>query len=174
VGYTQRFQGSEDMKVDAKFRLSIPSDFRRVLESQDPDWKPGEAPRLVLLTSRRLDGFVEGYSLESIAEIQDALARQPKADRKSKALRDHYIGSAVQVTVDETGRIVVPAKVRERLGLGKDEYVTFVGDLKTFQLWKRDDYQAMLAEAEDDLGEDFDPDAEMDMLLYSNQPEGGE
>jgi len=68
----------------------------------------------------------------------------------------------------------VPAKVRERLGLGKDEYVTFVGDLKTFQLWKRDDYQAMLAEAEDDLGEDFDPDAEMDMLLYSNQPEGGE
>lgn len=174
MGYKQRFQGSEDMKVDAKFRLSIPSDFRRVLESQDPDWEPGAQPKVVLLTSRRLDGYVEGYSIETIAEVQDALARQPKADRRSKALRDHYIGSAVQVTVDETGRIVVPAKVRERLGIGKDEYVTFLGDLKTFQLWKRDDYKAMVEEADDDLGEDFDPDAEMDALLYSAKPEEAE
>jgi MraZ protein len=174
VSYTQRFQGSEDMKVDAKFRLSIPSDFRRVLESQDPEWEPGAQPRVVLLTSRRLDGFVEGYSLQSIAEVQDALARRPKADPKSKALREHFIGSAVQVTVDETGRIVVPAKVRERLGVGKDDYVTFVGDLKTFQLWKRDDHQAMVAAAEDDLGDDFDPDAEMDMLMYADTSEGVE
>lgn len=174
MGYTQRFQGSEDMKVDAKFRLSIPSDFRRVLESQDPDFTPGAQPKLVLLTSRRLDGYVEGYSIQSIAEVQDALARQPKADRRSKALRDHYIGSAVQVSVDETGRIVVPAKVRDKLGLGKDEYVTFVGDLKTFQLWKRDDYRAMVEEFEDDLGDDFDPDAEMDALLYGDASEGVE
>ena len=174
MGYTQRFQSSEDMKVDSKFRLSIPSDFRRVLESQDPEFVPGGQPRLVLLTSRRLDGFVEGYSIQSIAEVQDALARQPKADRRSKALREHYIASAVQVTVDETGRIVVPAKVREKLGLGKDEYVTFVGDLKTFQMWKRDDYRAMVEEYEDDLGDDFDPDAEMDALLYSDAPEGVE
>ena len=167
MGYTQRFQGSEDMKVDAKFRLSIPSDFRRVLESQDPEWAPGAQPRVVLLTSRRLDGFVEGYSIQSIAEVQDALARQPKADPRVKALRDHYIGSAVQVSVDETGRIVVPAKVRDKLGLGKEEYVTFLGDLKTFQLWKRDAYQAMVAEAEDDLGEDFDPDAAMDEIMFA-------
>ncbi|WP_375173606.1 division/cell wall cluster transcriptional repressor MraZ [Pseudooceanicola sp.] len=174
MGYTQRFQGSEDMKVDAKFRLSIPSDFRRVLESQDPEWQPGDQPKLVLLTSRRLDGFVEGYSIQSIAEVQDALARQPKADRRSKALREHFIGSAVQVSVDETGRIVVPAKVREKLGLGKDEYVTFVGDLKTFQLWKRDDYKAMMAEYEDDLGDDFDPDAELDTLMFAASQDGVE
>ena len=68
----------------------------------------------------------------------------------------------------------MPAKVREKLGLGKDEYVTFVGDLKTFQMWKRDDYRAMVEEYEDDLGDDFDPDAEMDALLYSDAPEGVE
>mgnify|MGYP003120092484 CR=1 FL=1 len=174
MGYTQRFQGSEDMKVDAKFRLSIPSDFRRVLESQDPDWQPGEQPRVVLLTSRRLDGFVEGYSLETIAEIHDMLARKPKADPKFKALREHYIASAVQVSVDETGRIVVPAKVRDKLGVGKDEYVTFVGDLKSFQLWKREDREAEAALYEDDLGEDFDPDAEMDALMYGDAAEGAE
>lgn len=167
MSYTQRFQGSEDMKVDAKFRLSIPSDFRRVLESQDPEWEPGAQPKVVLLTSKRLDGFVEGYSVQSIAEVHDILARRPKADARSKAMREHFISSAVQVSVDETGRIVVPAKVREKLGLGKDEYVTFVGDLKVFQLWKRDDYKAMMAESEDELGEDFDPDAELDALMYS-------
>jgi MraZ protein len=168
LAYIERFHGSEDMKVDSKYRLSVPADFRRVLESQDPDWTPGKAPRMMLLTGPRLDGFVEGYSIDSIAEIQDALSNSPKADPKFKALRNHYIHSAVSVTVDETGRIVVPQKVRDKLGLGKDEYVTFLGDLKTFQLWKRDEYQARFAEEADELGEDFDPDAAMDELLFAN------
>ena len=62
----------------------------------------------------------------------------------------------------------MPQKVRDKLGLGKDEYVTFLGDLKTFQLWKRDEYQARFAEEADELGEDFDPDAAMDELLFAN------
>ncbi len=168
MAYIERFQGSEDMKVDSKYRLSVPVDFRRVLEKQDPEWTAGKPARMVLLYGPRLDGHVEGYSIDSIAEIQTALSTRPKADAKSKALRNHYIHMAAQVTVDDTGRIVVPAKVRDKLGLGKDEYVTFLGDLKTFQLWRRDDYQSAIAAEEDVLGDDFDPDAEMDALLYGD------
>lgn len=154
------------MKVDSKYRLSVPADFRRVLESQDPEWTPGTPARMVLLAGPRLDGFVEGYSIESIAEIQNKLANVPKADPKFRALRNHFIHSAVPVTVDETGRIVVPQKVRDKLGLTKDEYMTFLGDLKTFQLWRREEYRAKFAEEADVLGDDFDPDAAMDDLMY--------
>ena len=171
MAYIERFHGSEDMKVDSKYRLSVPADFRRVLESQDPLWEAGKSPRMMLLTSPRLDGFVEGYSMDTIAEIQEKLASAPKADPKFVALRRHYIQSAVSVNVDETGRIVVPQKVRDKLGLGKDEYVTFLGDLKTFQLWKRDDYRAKFAEEFDELGEDFDPDAAMDELFFDTPSE---
>jgi MraZ protein len=173
LAYIERFQGSEDMKVDAKYRLSVPVDFRRVLEKQDPEWQPGKPARMVLLCGPRLKGFVEGYSIDSIAEIQSALSARPKADAVGKALRQHYIHSAVPVTVDDTGRIVVPARVREKLDLGKEEYVTFLGDLKTFQLWKREDYQAEVAAQDDTLGEDFDPDAAIDAMMFG-EAQGGE
>ena len=43
------FTGEHTQKVDGKGRMSIPADFRRVLESQDPDWTDGLNPRMYLL-----------------------------------------------------------------------------------------------------------------------------
>ena len=37
-GLARRFRGSEEVKVDAKGRVSIPAKFRRVFESADPDF----------------------------------------------------------------------------------------------------------------------------------------
>ena len=163
MAYIERFQGRQDLKVDSKYRLSIPVEFRRVLESQDPEWTPDRLARMVLIYSPRLENYVEGYSIETISEIREALTRRPKTDKGAEKARRHFIHNALTVTVDETGRIVVPAKVRDRLDLAKEDHVTFLGDLKTFQLWKKDVYDEVMGEDEDD---DFDPDAYMDDLLY--------
>ncbi|MGI3170763.1 division/cell wall cluster transcriptional repressor MraZ [Pseudooceanicola sp. C21-150M6] len=170
MAYIERFQGSEDFKVDSKYRLSVPVEFRRVLESQDPEWNSDKFARMVLIYSPRLENYVEGYSIETISEIREALTRKPKTDKGAEKARRHFIHNALTVTVDDTGRIVVPAKVRDKLGLGKEDYVTFLGDLKTFQLWKKDVYDAVMGEDEDD---DFDPDAFMDDLLYGGADAGG-
>ena len=50
MDHIKRFQDSHDFKVDSKFRLSIPGDFRKVLETQDPEWTPeSKTTRMVLL-----------------------------------------------------------------------------------------------------------------------------
>ena len=48
------FTGEHTQKVDGKGRMSIPADFRRVLESQDPDWTDGLTPRMYLLYGEHL------------------------------------------------------------------------------------------------------------------------
>jgi len=44
------FTGEHTQKVDSKGRMSIPADFRRVLEAGDPAWNPGQSPRMYLLS----------------------------------------------------------------------------------------------------------------------------
>ena len=43
------FTGEHTQKVDGKGRMSIPADFRRVLEAGDPEWTTGLSPRMYLL-----------------------------------------------------------------------------------------------------------------------------
>ena len=163
MDHIKRFQDSHDFKVDSKFRLSIPGDFRKVLETQDPEWTPeSKTTRMVLLYGPKLDGYVEGYSVETISEIQEPLTRRRLKDPKVKAAFSHFVHHATTVTVVETGRFVVPQKIRDKLGLGKDEMVTFLGNLKNFQLWRREDY---VSEGEDE-DFDFDPDEFVDDLLH--------
>ena len=52
AGLARRFRGSEEVKVDAKGRVSIPAKFRRVFESCDPDWETGRRPQLVIVYGR--------------------------------------------------------------------------------------------------------------------------
>ena len=73
-------------------------------------------------------------------------------------------------TVDETGRLVLPQKLREKIGLEGEAFFIAAGD--TFQIWKPETYEAEeLAKTEewlDDLPEDFDP------LIYLDKAKSGE
>ena len=57
------------------------------------------------------------------------------------------------LTVDETGRIVLPAKLRQKIGIEGEAYFIAMGD--TFQIWKPETYEGHDGEVEDildDLG----------------------
>jgi MraZ protein len=60
--------------------------------------------------------------------------------------------------VDETGRLVLPAKLRQKIGLDKEAFFIATGD--TFQIWKPETYEEVeVAKTEewlDDQPEDFD------------------
>lgn len=43
------FRGESVHKVDSKGRVSIPANFRRVLEDNDPRWTAGGNPELVIV-----------------------------------------------------------------------------------------------------------------------------
>ena len=76
-----------------------------------------------------------------------------------KALQRLFHGQSFPTTVDETGRLVLPAKLRQKIDLDNEAFFIAAGD--TFQIWKPETYEAEeLARTEewlDELPDDFDP-----------------
>ncbi len=104
--------------------------------------------------------FVECYSKAGAdalaARIEGMELGSPERDRAERDL----ISRSVMVEIEPDGRIVLPAKVREKMGfLGADltndgGECVFAGFTNRFKLYRREVYEAELAEDDED---DTDP-----------------
>ncbi|MBT0956228.1 division/cell wall cluster transcriptional repressor MraZ [Alphaproteobacteria bacterium KMM 3653] len=154
----QRFRGEGHHKVDAKGRVSIPALFRRVLASEDPDCQDGQCPNLVIVYGDDRQDHLKCFTVNAINEIDDGIAAMQRGSKERRYLERLYSGLSHPTSVDETGRLVLPAKLREKIGLDGEAFFIATGD--TFQIWKPEDYEAKHAQSEDwldDMGDDFDP-----------------
>lgn len=97
------FRGEHQNKVDAKGRVSIPVDFRRVLEAGDPDWTPGQAPNLVVVYGGKSQQYLECYTLESMAEVDRKIKAMPRGTKRRKAMEFLFNIKALRTNVDENG-----------------------------------------------------------------------
>ncbi len=155
--------------MDSKGRVSIPARFRAVLEDQDPEWSEGKPARMHIVYGNHLNGYVECYSAAAMSEKIEMILRLPQADKKTKIMRRWFMTQSLDFSIDDTGRIVLPAKVRDKINVAAGETAMFAGIGKTFQIWNPEAYNEMIAEEEaeffDDEDEvDFDPDAIFDTL----------
>lgn len=173
----KRFKGEEELKIDSKGRVSIPANFRRVLESQDPDWTDGKSVSMTIVYGSHLTHHVECYSVESMGEIQDLIDRMPSAGTRAKAMTRMFLTESLDFSIDDTGRIVLPAKLRSKIGVGMGDAVMFAGFGKTFQIWNPAAYADVVAAQEAALEEAdaaFDPAAVFDELRgLTASPMGG-
>ena len=163
----QTFRGESVHKVDAKGRVSIPALFRRVLEASDPDWTEGLNPNLTLVYGGKKQNYLEAYSVEAIADVDARIAKLPRGSKPRRALEFLFNGQAQPMQVDETGRLVLSAKLREKAGITGE--ACFLGTGDTFQILSPEAFADKAADIEgwmDDLGEDEDIDPLM--LLEMN------
>lgn len=155
----RRFRGESHHKVDTKGRVSIPALFRRVIEASDPDWKDGLPPELVIVYGDHRRSYLECYTVEAINEVDDKIDSLPRGSMERKMLQRLFHGQSYPTSVDETGRLVLPAKLRAKIGLEGEAFFIAAGD--TFQIWKPETYEveeaAKTEEWLDELPEDFDP-----------------
>ena len=154
----RRFRGESLNKVDSKGRVSIPALFRRVIEACDPNWRDGVPPELVIVYGDRRKKYLECYTMEAIEEVDSKIDKLPRGSKERKALERLFHGLSFPTSVDETGRLVLPAKLRDRVSIEKEAYFIAAGD--TFQIWNPETYEADQALAEDwleGLPDDFDP-----------------
>ena len=154
----RRFRGESTHKVDAKGRVSIPAAFRRVLEEGDPDWAQGLNPNMVLVYAGKGRDFIEGYTMTSMAEVDDDISALKRGSKARRALEHMFSGQSVQLQVDETGRLVLSQKLRDKIGIAAEAVFVATGD--TFQIWQPGAYDAHAARLEDWMDkedEDFDP-----------------
>jgi transcriptional regulator MraZ len=156
---SRRFRGESQHKVDTKGRVSIPASFRRVLEAGDPNWKSGDNPELVIVYGDHRRSYLECYTIDAINEVDDKIDALPRGSMERKMLQRLFHGQSFPTNVDETGRLVLPAKLRKKIELDKEAFFIAAGD--TFQIWKPETYDTVERAKEeewlDELPEDFDP-----------------
>lgn len=136
----RRFRGESHHKVDAKGRVSIPASFRRVIEACDPNWKSGENPELVIVYGDESRQFLECYTITAIEDVDAKIDSLPRGSMPRKMLERMFNGQSFPTNIDETGRLVLPAKLRSKIGLKDEAFFIAAGD--TFQVWDPETYEA--------------------------------
>jgi MraZ protein len=152
---SEAFRGEFYQKVDAKARVSIPAAFRRILEAEDPSSPEFPRPRIYMVYGGKSRQFVECYSKSGAdalaAKIEAMELGSPERDRAERDL----ISRSVMAEIEPDGRIVLPPKVREKMGFGPDDLTgggeaAFAGFTNRFKLYRRETYDAEQARDDDD------------------------
>ncbi len=139
----QPFVGKAKHKVDAKGRVSLPSNFRFVAQEGDlacTDKQKGKC-KIVLMHGRKSKCLM-GYSIESYADLCAQVNDLGDFSEEGEELQDIVYENADYFEVDDAGRM----GLKEMRGhVGDDDHVIFVGRGKHFEIWEPAAYEAMRA-----------------------------
>ena len=135
---TVDLNGSYRFKTDAKGRVSLPAKFRKVL-SED----------LVVacsLTGEYLMVFDGAESFNAWVDgiFVDKFGGYNSTNREQLMLRSALKGQAFDVQADSAGRILLPAELREKVGI--DREVVIVGNTGFFEVWSEERRSAAVSE----------------------------
>ncbi len=124
------FVGDYLGKIDAKSRLIIPSQFRKNCEGEDTFVVKRN------IYDKALDVFPAKTWGEEVARFRERLnAYNPK---HSALLREFYRGTA-ELTLDGAGRILMPKRLLESVGISKSVVVVGVGEKMV--IWDEETYE---------------------------------
>ena len=143
----RRFRGEGIQKVDAKGRVSIPANYRVVLRDGDPNWSEGKLPEFIIVYGDERRDFLECFTIDAANDVDERIAAMPRGSRQRRALERLFNGQSLPATVDDTGRIVLPQKLRDKLGIAGEAYFIAMGD--TFQIWKPETFEAAESAVDD-------------------------
>ncbi len=161
----KRFRGESLHKVDAKGRVSVPAAFRRVLEEGDPDFTGASYPNFVIVYGGVRGNYLECYTISSITKVDKLISKLPRFSKDREILERFINTQSTYMQLDETGRIVLSLRLKEKIGI-KDEAI-FAGMGEKFQIWEPKSYQDgmdALDESFKNLSEDENPFLKLDRL----------
>ncbi len=132
------FRGFTPLTLDSKGRLAIPSRHRDALAQRCggqliATLDPG---RCMLL-----------YPLPDWEVLEQRINRMPSFHPVTRQLKLFLVGSATELEMDNAGRILLPAHLREKARLERE--VVLVGQGNKFEIWNSQDWQAQYDAATD-------------------------
>jgi len=124
------FRGRFEHTIDSKGRVSIPSRFREVLQSQYG------SEDLVLTV---YDSCIVAFPWEEWRRWEERLKELPLLRAETKRFFRYFLSGAVDCRIDDHGRLLIPAQMRVQAQLKKE--VVLVGMLKGFEIWDKELWQ---------------------------------
>ncbi|HEY3267502.1 MAG TPA: division/cell wall cluster transcriptional repressor MraZ [Armatimonadota bacterium] len=116
------FSGASPHTLDAKGRAVLPVRFRSEL---------GES----FVITRGMGGCLWVFHMRDFQRLENRLGSVSVTSKAGLALQRFFLGSAVQVTPDGQGRVLLPPLLREAAGI-TDEMV-MVGVTNRVEIWSR-------------------------------------
>jgi len=119
------FRGATAIILDPKGRMAIPAKYRDMLMS----YCEGQLVATIDTDERCL----LLYPLPEWEELQKKIEALPSYNKAARRIQRLLIGHASDLELDSSGRILLPATLREYAGLNKQ--LMLVGQGKKFELW---------------------------------------
>lgn len=128
------YYGEAQTSVDDKGRISIPVQFRSVMEVLDHD---------VWFLTRGFDGAIFMFHKAQWESLLSQGKGFSPLDPRMLDFRRLFLGSVAKVKFDSQGRMAVPVHLREHAGIEKDAVLLGVED--HLELWSKDGWRSFQA-----------------------------
>ncbi len=126
------FRGINAINLDAKGRFAIPSRYREGLGEQ------------VVVTIDTEEACLLLYPVAEWQTIEKGLQRLPSFNVAARRIQRLLIGHATDVTLDGSGRVLLPPLLRDYAALEKR--MMLVGQGNKFEIWNEATWQSKRAE----------------------------
>jgi MraZ protein len=137
------FQGPSSLSLDAKGRLSVPTRHRDVLLATAAG---------ALTITKHPHGCLMVFPRPEWEKFRDRIGQLPMSAQWWKRI---FLGNAIDVEMDGSGRVLVSPELRAAAGLTRE--VMLLGMGQHFELWDKATYEAKEAEAmQADMPEAFE------------------
>lgn len=127
------FQGASSLSLDAKGRLSVPTRHRDVLQAT-------AAGQLTI--TRHPHGCLMIFPRPEWEKFRERVSALPMEAQWWKRV---FLGNAMDVEMDATGRVLVSPELRAAAGITKDVMLLGLGTY--FELWDKTGYEEQESEA---------------------------
>ena len=131
------FLGSYVHQVDDKGRLSLPASFRRGVQEES------------LVVVKAHDGALTLYPESTWVEVEARLLELLRLQPKSRPYVLRITADAVEVSPDKQGRILIPQRLLDQVGVS--DTVLLVGVIDRIEVWNPEHFEGVVSDRQDEF-----------------------
>ncbi len=126
------FSGANHIKVDGKGRIALPTRLREMLAVRTQG-------SLVVTASHTYEPCLSLYPLDEWEQVAKKVNALSSFNPQHQELKRMFIGYAADIQLDKTGRMLLPATLREFAQIDKAIYL--VGQGEKFEIWCEENWE---------------------------------
>lgn len=147
--------------------MSVPARLRKTFDAGDPSFSTSNTGRTQMVAVYGPDwwNWLELYTIEAIEEIDEQIDRLTRGSKRRRWLEQLMNGQSVDLEIDREGRLVLPLKLREKLGFENGAETIFASHGDYVKVYLPESPPKDIEELEDfaaSKGPGFDPRAFLD------------
>ncbi len=132
------FIGEYQHTIDEKRRMSIPAKFREELGNKG-------------VLTKGLEGCLFLYPYEEWRQLAERLSQLPVSQADARSFSRIMLAGAMEASIDNLGRILIPDYLREYAGLEKRAVVA--GLFSRIEIWDEERWEQYKAQTQEEVGD---------------------